>query len=39
MTIPAALKQMHESTFGNCGKLNTIWVEEGCQIDVRRYVQ
>ena len=36
--LPATLREISKSTFTDCRKLKTVWVEEGCAVDVKQYV-
>ena len=38
ITLPSTLKEMGENVFKDCNNLKTIWVGEGCALDVRKYV-
>ena len=38
ITLPSTLKEIDEKAFEYCQRLKTIWVEEGCTLDVRKYV-
>lgn len=38
ITLPSTLKEIHDDAFKNCNNLKTIWIEEGCTPDVRKYV-
>ena len=39
ITLPGTLKEIGEDAFGRCPKLKTVWVEEGCALDIKRYVK
>lgn len=38
ITLPNTLKEMDENVFSDCKGLRTIWVEDGCTLDIRKYV-
>ena len=38
IALPRTLKEMGKDVFKNCQNLKTVWVEEGCAVDVRKYV-
>ena len=38
ITLPGTLEEMAEDAFADCKKLKTVRVEEGCRLDVRKYV-
>ena len=35
--LPATLKKANSDMFYDCGNLKTIWVEDGCPIDIKNY--
>ena len=38
ITLPCTLKGIGTDAFAYCPNLRTVWVEEGCTVDVRKYV-
>ena len=36
--LPSTLMEIDGLAFDGCSKLKTVWVEEGCALDVRKYV-
>ena len=38
ITLPGTIKEINEYAFWLCRSLRTVWVEEGCALDVRKYV-
>lgn len=38
ITLPGTLKEVHDDALSGCGRLRTVWVEEGCAPDVRKHV-
>ena len=38
ITLPGTVKEVGEGAFNDCNQLRVVWVEEGCAVDVRRYV-
>ena len=36
--LPGTLMEICENAFNDYGNLKTVWVEENCALDVRRYV-
>ena len=38
ITLPSTLKEMGSDVFRDCSDLETVWVEEGCALDVREHV-
>ena len=36
--LPRTLKEIGEDVFKYCKSLNTVWVEDGCVLDIRKYV-
>ena len=38
ITLPNTLKEMGENAFNGCNNLQTVWVEEGCALDIGKYV-
>ena len=38
ITFPSTLKEIEGPVFDCCWKLKTVWVEEGCALDIRKYV-
>lgn len=38
ITLPNTLKEIGEDAFTCCSSLKTIYVEEGCALDIRKYV-
>ena len=38
IALPRTLKEMDEDAFEDCKNLKVVWVEEGCQLDIRKYV-
>ena len=39
ITLPSTLKRMGAYVFSDSFYLRTVWVEEGCALDVRKYVK
>ena len=39
ITLPGTLKGIGTDAFAHCPNLRTVWVEEGCALDVRKYVK
>ena len=37
--LPGTLKGIGTDAFAHCPNLRTVWVEEGCALDVRKYVK
>ena len=38
ITFPSTLKEIEGQLFDCCWKPKTVWVEEGCALDIRKYV-
>ena len=38
ITLPCTLKGIGTDAFAYCPNLRTVWVEEGCTVDVRKFV-
>ena len=38
ITLPSTLKEIEEDAFYNCENLKTVWIEEGCTLNVKKYV-
>ena len=38
IALPRTLKEIDENLFDGCTKLKTVWVEDGCAVDVKSYV-
>lgn len=38
ITLPRSLKEIGENAFKYCDRLKTIWLEEGCTLDIKKYV-
>lgn len=38
ITLPRSLKEMDEDAFEDCKNLKVVWVEEGCTLDIKKYV-
>ena len=38
VTLPGALREIGENAFYGCSRLGTVWVEEGCTLDVAKHV-
>ena len=37
-TLPNTLKEIGEDAFEDCANLKTVFVEEGCALDIKKYV-
>lgn len=38
ITLPDTLKKIGKDAFDDCPSLRTVWVEEGCTLNIRKYV-
>ena len=38
IALPHTLKEIDENAFKECKNLKTVWIEEGCTLDVKKYV-
>lgn len=39
IVLPGTLKEMGEKVFDGCDNLRVVWVEDGCTIDTRKYIE
>ena len=37
VVLPDPLKEIDENAFKECGNLKTIWLEDGCVLDIEKY--
>ena len=38
ITLPSTLREIGENVFNTCPNLKTIWVEKGCTLDIKAFV-
>ena len=38
VVLPSTLREMSPDIFRNCTDLKTVWVAEGCKVDVKKFV-
>ena len=38
IALPGTLREMSDNAFNHCSDLGVVWVEDGCTVDVREYV-
>ena len=38
IVLPSTLREINEYVFWLCPKLRTVWIEDGCALDVWKYV-